>query len=109
MIKKNAPLDNVVAKLPSYQEIIEHLATIDQSPYYTEHLYPQIAKFAGKDVTPAVLVDILKQAIHDFSNTRPMGKALEVLLIQKVPEFAMVLVDDIFFQAALTKMFPGEK
>lgn len=109
MIKKNAPLDNVVAKLPSYQEILEHLIAVDDSPYYSEHLYPQIAKFGGKDVTPAVLVEIINKAIHEFSDNRPMGKALEVLLVQKVQEFASVLVDDIFFQAALAKLFPADQ
>lgn len=106
--KKNVPLSNVVVKLPSYQEIIQLLQDVDDSPYFSEHLYPLIGKWGGKDVTPILLVDLIKSAIQDFCMSKPMGKALEILLLQKVSTFSKVLVDDVFFQAELYKLFPDD-
>lgn len=101
-------LDNVAHTLPSYQEIIQLLETVDNSPYYKDSLYPLIASHAGEDVIPLKLVEIIRSTITTFCKDKPMGRALESLLHQKVHAFAKVLVDDFFFQESLSKLFPGD-
>lgn len=106
--EKAAHLDNVVQTLPSYQEIIELLLRVDSAEYYKDNFYPIIAKHAGKDVTPSALIAIIKTSITEFCATKPMGRALEILLLQKAQRFANVLVDDLFFQEGLQKLFANE-